>query len=96
MKIHPESAQRSEKRLRGALENLDRRISKNKFLVGGRFTRADLSAASLLAPLCRPPEHDFIWPPVESMPPELVKFRKEMERAPFFDWVLKIYEEFRG
>jgi len=95
MRIHAESARRSEERLRAALKNLDQRIGKEKFLVGGQFTRADLAAASLLAPLCSPPQHDFIWPPVESMPDELVRFRKEMEGAPFFKWVLKTYEEFR-
>jgi glutathione S-transferase len=95
MRIHAGSARRSEERLRTALKNLDQRISKNKFLVGDQFTRADLSAAALLASLCRPPQHDFSWPSVESMPRELRDFRREMEGAPFFNWVLGIYNEFR-
>jgi len=95
MNIHLESAKRSETRLRGALESLNRQVSKNKFLVGNQFTRADLSAAALLAPLCRPPQHDFSWPSVESMPRELADFRKEMEGAPSYKWVLEIYKKFR-
>jgi glutathione S-transferase len=77
------------------LKNLNRRLSQNPFLVGNQFSRADLSAASLIAPLCTPPQHDFSWPPLERMPLELMNFRKEMEEAPFFKWVLKIYEEYR-
>lgn len=40
------------------LEWLDGLLAGGKtYLVGGRFTRADLAAASLLAPLAAPPEH---------------------------------------
>jgi glutathione S-transferase len=95
MNIYPAPAQESEKRLHEALEKLDRRVQKGRFLVGDRFSRADLTAASLLAPLCTPPEHDFTWPPVESMPGPLVSFRRDYEKESFFQWVLEIYRDYR-
>lgn len=93
MNISPESAKRSEKRLMDGIETLNKILSKRKFLVGESFTRADLSASALTAPLVWPKEHDFRWPNV--FPEPLAAFRREHERDPFFPWVLKMYRECR-
>lgn len=53
MNINAESAQRSKQKLGVAINRLHRHLQDNAFLVGDRVTRADLSAVSLLAPLCR-------------------------------------------
>lgn len=95
MKIYPEPAKASEKRLRDVLEFLNRRVTKQPFLVGDAFSRADLSAAALLAPLCQPPEHDFAWPREETMPSALHEFRQEHQDQPFFQWVLTKYRNLR-
>jgi len=95
MKIYPEPTRRSEQRLTEALDRLGKQVSKDPFLVGGQFSRADLAAASLLAPLCTPAEHDFDWPALETMPEPLQAFRRAHEHGPAFDWVLKVYKQFR-
>lgn len=95
MKIYPEPVQASAKRLRDVLEFLNRRVAKQAFLVGNAFSRADLSAAALLAPLCQPPEHDFTWPREQTMPPALREFRQEHQNQPFFQWVLTQYRDWR-
>lgn len=95
MRINDESARRSQARLEEVLKNLSERVKKKEFLVGNSFTRADLAAASLLAPLCSPPEHDFTWPEVQAMPGPLAEFQKAHQADPFFDWVLKMYREHR-
>ncbi len=96
MNICPESAKRSEARLVNALEFLSQRIQNNRFLVGNQFSRADLTAASLLAPLCTPPQHTFGWPPDEKMPRPLVDFKNAHRQKPFFQWVLGMYQNFRS
>src|SRR6185295_3678366 len=52
MDIHAESARQSEARLLAALDKLDEAIRGRKFLVGDQFSRADLTACSLLRRHC--------------------------------------------
>jgi glutathione S-transferase len=75
---------------------LNESLSRRPFLAGERFSRADLSAAALLAPLCTPPEHPFPFPPWEETPEVLQKFRDAHCEDLFFTWTLKMYREHRG
>lgn len=59
MNIHAVSALRSETRLTSAIEKLNAELNNKQYLVGKYFTRADLAAASLLAPLFKPPRTSF-------------------------------------
>ena len=93
MNIHPESAARSETRLRGALDKLNGLIATRPFIIGNQLSRVDITAASLLAPLCWPREHSFQWPALVLEP--LAGFRKEWEAHPSFQWVLRTYREHR-
>ncbi len=95
MNIHAESAARSAVRLDEALKRLDAQIQGHDFLVGNTFSRADITAASLLAPFCFPPQHTVQWPDSQGLPEPLASFRKEREDRPFFKWVLKMYQEAR-
>ena len=63
------------------------------FLVGDKFSRADLTAASLLAPIASPKEH-----PVYNdipLPPKMTSDMKTWQERPAIKWVNKIYREFR-
>lgn len=93
MRINKESAARSEKRLTNGLHKLNKILSQNQFLVGNKFSRADLTAAALLAPLCAPQKHPFPWPATLLEP--LESFKKAHSKEPFFKWVLKMYAEYR-
>lgn len=63
------------------------------FLAGDRFTRADLAAAALLAPLALPPEH-----PVYAglkLPPLFEEDVDAWTERPILTWVRRMYRENR-
>src|SRR5439155_1053310 len=55
-----------------ALERLESELGGEQYLAGGRFTVADLTAASLLYPLVLPPEAETV---IQEMPESLEAFR---------------------
>lgn len=95
MNIHPVSAGRSEKRLTAALEKISSRVKSGPFLVGKSFTRADLTAASLTAPLFKPREHPYNWPDDNLLPPALVQYRKALQGSVVERWVVGLYSSER-
>ena len=71
-RITPESAQRSLERVRVIFREVDLRLSDGRrFLVGGRFSAADLTFASLAAPVLLPPECRAVQPAMEEAPGEM-------------------------
>ena len=62
LNINATTAQTSRKRVERAITRLSAHLRERDYLVGDRFTRADLTAASLLALLCRPPQYGLDWP----------------------------------
>jgi len=91
MNINEESAQRSKEKLEIAIDRLHSHLQDHAFLVGDRFTRADLSAASLLAPLCRPEKYGLNWP--HKLPQKFETlvdgFRSKI------NWVDALYNQYR-
>ena len=63
MKIDAAGAAASKQRVESALDRLNEAVAGKSFLVGGAFSRADLTAAALLAPLLRPAKFGLDWPP---------------------------------
>ena len=47
-----------------ATDRLFGHLEGRRYVVGDRFTRADLTAAALLAPLYRPAKYGLAWPDV--------------------------------
>lgn len=95
MNINTLSTEKSQKSLEAALEKLNENLKGKEFLVGKQFSRADLTAAALLGPLCTPPEHHFPWPSLEEMPIALQENRLRNETQVYFKWVLGIYSKYR-
>ena len=62
MKIREPEVTESREALESALERLNQALEGKQYLVGNRFTRADLAAASLLAPLFMPEGYGLDWP----------------------------------
>jgi glutathione S-transferase len=93
MNINAETAREAEQRFLLAFDRLDQALDRGPYLVGSRFTRADLSACALLWPLCRPGESES---DVEALlPPTVWALRKQLQPRRFYGWVLDRYREHR-
>jgi glutathione S-transferase len=66
MSIDEVGAHKSKERIQQAIDKLDSAYAEKEFLVGDRFSRADLAAAALLAPLIMPQGYGLDWP--ETLP----------------------------
>ena len=68
-RITPEAAQRSLARVRDVCAQVANRLRDGRpFLAGGRFTAADLTFASLLAPMVLPAECRAVQPALDELP----------------------------
>ena len=80
-KITPENAQRSLDRVRGVFRQVDELLSDGRrFLVGDRFTAADLTFAALATPVLLPAECRAVQPALDDVPAtmrdEILRFRE--------------------
>jgi glutathione S-transferase len=91
MDINEASSEQSREKLEIAIDRLHGRLQDNAFLVGDQFTRADLSAAALLAPLCRPVKYGLNWP--EPLPQSFESLVDGFR--PKINWVDEIYARYR-
>jgi glutathione S-transferase len=95
LQINAAAAQRAEQRIDAAMKWLEERLAGgHTYLVGDQFTVADLTAASLLAPMACPLEHPVYG---ES------EFRAKMASTqalwrdrPGLEWVRQMYAGHRG
>jgi len=94
-RIHPEGVARSAEVFAALADDLDAALAQRPFLVGDRFTRADLSAAALIAPLVMPPEHHVRWPAIADLPEDAVATRAMYADRPFFRWIQDLYRKHR-
>lgn len=85
--------QDSQARLEAALEALDTRYATADYLVDGRFTRLDLTAAALLAPLARPMAHPVEW--VGERPPIMAALHARFGDGPTLTRVRALYQAHR-
>jgi glutathione S-transferase len=94
MDLGPEQREDSKRILEGELNWLDGLLFGGRnFLVGNQLSRADIAAASLLAPLATPPEH-----PTYArlrLPPRCAAEVANWESRPSIKWVRAIYREYR-
>ena len=63
------------------------------YLVGNEFSRTDLTAASLLAPLVLPKEHP-VYAGME-LPPQMAEDLTKWENRPTLQWIRKTYAAYR-
>jgi len=92
MAIDAAGALRSRAKVIAAMDRLERELTPSGYLVGARFTVADLTAASLFYPVVRPPS--FPYPSVQ--PPEHARaYLDPLAARPGGRWVARMYERHR-
>ncbi len=91
MRINTETATQSRQALNLAVDKLDQHYKNNRFLVGDQFSRADLAAAALFAPLTMEDQYGLDWP--ENIPAEFQQLRDEF--LPRLSWVSRLYADYR-
>jgi glutathione S-transferase len=83
----------SRERTVAAMDRLARELGPSGYLVGDRFTVADLTAASLLYPVVLPPQ--FPYPTVNELPGEARELLDTLSRHPAGQWVTEMYARHR-
>jgi glutathione S-transferase len=94
MNITPATAEVAREKTIAAMDRLAKELQPSGYLVGNRFTVADLTAAALLSPLIRPPE--FPYKAAGPLPEPLTKIRESVASHPAFRWTLETYRNHRG
>jgi glutathione S-transferase len=77
-----------------AFDRVEAELGPSGYLVGARFSVADLTAAALLAPLVRPP--GTIWAELGVFPPSVEAFIAPLSGRKATQWVLDVYARHRG
>jgi glutathione S-transferase len=93
MNIHAESARQSEERLAAALDKLDDALKERRFLVGDRFSRADLTACALLRRHCAVGKSSAEV--AAAVPAAVFALRDAHKARPFASWVRETYRSHR-
>jgi glutathione S-transferase len=91
--INDEPARMARDKTAAALDRIEAELQPSGYLVGDRFSVADLTAAALVFPLVRPPEAPYLLPPPV---PAVERFRAEAFGRRAFEWVKEMYRRHRG
>lgn len=71
MKINEKTAEQSRKTMEGYLTELAEAYQKKPYLAGDSFSRADLAAAALFAPMFQPEQYPVPWPKPAKIPKDI-------------------------
>lgn len=94
MGINAANAEPARAKVYAALDRLEAELQPSGYLVGDRFSVADLTAAALFSPLVMPPE--FPYPLLTPLPAPAAQFRDSLAARRGFQWVADIYRRHRG
>jgi glutathione S-transferase len=95
-RIRPESVEKSREKVRAAFDEVAAELGPSGYLVGESFTVADLTAASVLAPIVMPPEFPYIKLHPDERTVQSRRFRDSLKDRPGFKWVEDMYARHRG
>jgi glutathione S-transferase len=92
MGIDADGAERSRKRVEAVFDDVAKRLADGRrFLMGDRFTAADLTFASLASPVLIPPEYGARLPSTESVGGPFRDIVQHWRATPAGRWALGIY-----
>ena len=94
--IQPDRVAHSRDVVRAALHKVEAEVGPGGYLVGDSFTVADLTAASILAPIVVPPEFPYIKLHPDERAAQSREFRASLKHLPGFKWVEDMYARHRG
>ncbi len=90
-RFYPADIERSRKKVLAALDRIAAETRGSGYLVGARFTVADLTAASLVYLLARPQEFQYELPKLP-----LFDFERQVADHPAVEWVAEMWRRHRG
>ncbi len=94
--VTPSTAAQSETAVRTVFDEVAERLSDGRpYLCGDRFTAADLTFASLAAPMLMPPEYGVPLPQPGELPPAMAATVEEHRDHPAGAHALKMYRQHR-
>jgi glutathione S-transferase len=96
MTIERSTAEDSRDRVFRLFDAMDARLKDGRrYLVGDRFTAADLTLASLAGPSVMPPEHPVRFPRMEDLPPAASAIFREVRQRPVAEYLTRMYARHR-
>jgi glutathione S-transferase len=96
LKITPATAARSEAEVRASFDAVAERLGDGRpYLCGERFSAADLTFASLAAPMLMPPEYGVPLPQPEELPAAMAATVRELREHPAGAHALRMFREER-
>jgi glutathione S-transferase len=90
--VSAESAEVAHGEVLAAMDRIEAELQPSGYLVGDRFSVADLTAAALFTPLIAPPHRPYLPP---TFPPALQSLREELTARPGGVWIHEMYERHR-
>ena len=94
MRIYPDKSAQSRERVAEALDRIEAELQPSGFLVGERFSVADLSAVALLLPILDNTLLQYPYP--TNRPPRWEEWTASLEGHPALVWANGIYRAHRG
>ncbi len=91
--MSPKKIELGRAKLSAALDRLEAEIGPSGYLVGDRFSVADLTAASLFYPITFPPEYPYALPEVSQN--VIAAFQEPMQGRRAQLWVAEMYQRHR-
>jgi len=85
----------AQRRVDAAFDRIEELTTASDYLVADQFSVADVSAASLLAPLVMPPQLVGAAFDPDHLPPAVAAVRDRYHQRPGFEWVQEMYRRHR-